>query len=83
MPKQTDNGRVAPTPLHLDNGALPIQPVGSRIAVRCVFDGVWSRGFVVDEVLSDDGLTCYRVKRGDGSVLPAMFTQQDVAPDHR
>lgn len=83
MPRKTENGRVAPMPLHLDNGELPIQAVGSRIAIRCVFDGVWSKGFMVDEVLSDDGLTCYRVNRGDGSVLPAMFGEQDVIPDRR
>ena len=53
---------------------------GARIEVRGRFDGRWSRGFEVAEVLADG----YRVKRvSDGAVLPVSFDADDVRRERR
>jgi hypothetical protein len=49
---------------------------GTRVVVRNQFNGRWTPGFSVHEVL-DDG---YRVRRDHtGAVLPAVFVRRDVA----
>lgn len=53
---------------------------GTRVEVRGRFDGKWSRGFAVAEVLADG----YRVTRlSDGSVLPVDFEWDDVRKERR
>ena len=53
---------------------------GTRVEVRGRFDGKWSRGFEVAEVLADG----YRVTRlSDGSVLPVEFDPDDVRKERR
>lgn len=53
---------------------------GSRVEVRGRFDGTWSRGFEVAEVLAEG----YRVKRlSDGAVLPVDFGFDDVRREKR
>jgi hypothetical protein len=51
-------------------------PVGQEIEVRCHFNCSWVRGFVVADVVVEDGQTLYRIKRSsDGAVLPALFPE--------
>lgn len=53
---------------------------GTRVEVRGRFDGTWSRGFEVAEVLVDG----YRLKRlSDGAVLPVDFDVDDVRKEKR
>ena len=53
---------------------------GQRVEVRKRFDGTWARGFEIAEVL-DGG---YRVRRRtDDSVLPAVFTADEVRSERR
>lgn len=53
---------------------------GTRVEVRGRFDGTWSRGFEVAEVLPDG----YRLKRlSDGTVLPVEFDVDDVRKEKR
>jgi len=54
---------------------------GTRVEVRSRFDRKWARGFEIAEVL--DG-PAYRIRRrSDGSVLPTVFTPEDVREDRR
>ena len=56
---------------------------GTRVEVRSRFDRAWARGFEVAETLagSDAG---YRIRRrSDGSVLPVVFSCEDVREEHR
>jgi hypothetical protein len=53
---------------------------GTRIDVRNRFVGGWSHGFEVAERV-DDG---YRIRRlSDDSVLPDVFSTDEVRPEHR
>ena len=53
---------------------------GTKVEVRRRFDQHWSRGFEVADAL-DDG---YRLKRlSDGSVLPAVFDEDEVRPEKK
>jgi hypothetical protein len=53
---------------------------GTPIEVRNRFDGRWTRGFVVDEVV-DGG---YRIRRlSDEQLLPSVFTSDEVRREHR
>lgn len=53
---------------------------GTRIEVRNRFDGRWTRGFVVSEVVGDR----YRVRRtGDADPLPSTFAADEVRREHR
>ena len=50
-------------------------PVGTEVCVRNRFEGGWSRGFVVDDVVSHG----YRLRRlSDGVVLPSVFGPASV-----
>jgi hypothetical protein len=58
-------------------GALP---TGTRVDVRSRYVGAWSHGFEVAEALGDG----YRVKRlSDDTVLPDVFSADDIRPEHR
>jgi hypothetical protein len=55
-------------------------PVGTRVEVRSLFIGTWSRGFEI----ADHRGGKYRIKRlSDGSVLPDDFDPVDVRPERR
>lgn len=55
-------------------------PIGSAVEVRSRFDSSWSSGFEVVEVV-DHG---YRVlRRSDGSILPTVFSPDEVRREHR
>jgi hypothetical protein len=59
--------------------------IDTRVAVRCSFEGTWSPGFEIAEiVLAPDGLAGYRLRRlSDGTVLPVVFPAEDVIPASR
>jgi hypothetical protein len=58
---------------------------GVRVEVRCSFEGTWSPGFEIAEVvLEDDGGVGYRLRRlSDATVLPVVFPLDDIIPTHR
>jgi len=52
---------------------------GFRVEVRNRFDGGWSSGYVLEEVIRSGVGEMYRIRRdSDGSVLPALFDRRDV-----
>jgi hypothetical protein len=55
---------------------------GAEVEVRCSFDGAWSRGFEIAEVIIEHGgATGYRLRRSsDNAVLPAIFPVDDIIP---
>lgn len=58
--------------------------LGTRIEVRSRFDQRWARGFELAEVVDDQGEPRYRVRRrSDGSVLPALFVDDDVREEKK
>ena len=59
--------------------------IDMRVAVRGSFEGGWSAGFEIAEiVLAPDGLSGYRLRRlSDGAVLPVVFPAKDVIPTGR
>ncbi len=57
---------------------------GTRVEVRSRFDQRWARGFELAEIVEDEGEARYRVRRrSDGSVLPALFIDDDVREEKR
>jgi hypothetical protein len=57
---------------------------GTRIEVRSRFDQRWARGFELVEIVVDAGQAQYRVRRrSDGSVLPALFVDDDVREEKK
>jgi hypothetical protein len=57
---------------------------GTRIEVRSRFDQRWARGFELVETVVDAGQAQYRVRRrSDGSVLPALFVDDDVREEKK
>jgi hypothetical protein len=53
---------------------------GTKVEVRNRFDGAWTRGFEVVEVVPDG----YRLSRlSDGSVLPVAFAVEEVRRERR
>jgi hypothetical protein len=57
-------------------------PVDTPVEVRSRFERQWCRGFVVAEIIEDAERDNYWLRRlADGSILPAVFTREDVAPD--
>jgi len=59
---------------------------GTRIEVRSRFDQRWARGFELAEIVEgeDEGEARNRVRRrSDGSVLPALFIDNDVREEKR
>lgn len=58
--------------------------IGVRVEVRARFDQRWARGFELVEVVQDKGEDRYRVRRrSDGSVLPALFVDDDVREEKK
>ena len=57
----------------------PIE-LGTSVEVRARFDGRWCAGFeVADRIEADSAPVTYRLRRtSDGSVLPALFTGDDI-----
>ena len=57
---------------------------GARVEVRSRFDQRWARGFELVEVVPDEGQARYRLRRrSDGSVLPALFIDDDIREEKR
>ena len=57
---------------------------GTRVEVRSRFESQWARGFEVAEVVEHGGDTRYRVRRrSDSSVLPVLFTDDDVREEKK
>ncbi len=57
---------------------------GARVEVRSRFDQRWARGFELVEVVSDEGEDRYRIRRrSDGSVLPALFIDDDIREEKK
>jgi hypothetical protein len=53
---------------------------GTKVEVRSRFEGRWSRGFEVAEVLD----RAYKIRRmSDGSLLPTDFEQDDVRAERK
>jgi hypothetical protein len=56
---------------------------GTRVEVRSRFDASWARGFEIAEVVHERE-PAYRVRRrSDGSVLPVLFTDDDLREERR
>ena len=52
---------------------------GDLVEVQNRFDGRWSRGFEVVDVLTGMGSRRYRIRRiSDGAVLPRLFVEEEV-----
>ncbi|MCZ7536851.1 MAG: hypothetical protein M5T61_13750 [Acidimicrobiia bacterium] len=57
---------------------------GTRVEVRSRFDDHWARGFeVCDTVDEQDGVRYRLRRRSDGSVLPVLFSDDDVREEKR
>jgi len=57
---------------------------GTRLEVRSRFDQRWARGFELEEIVVEGGEPRYRVRRrSDGSVLPALFIDEDVREERK
>lgn len=72
---------------HLGAYAADVR-VGAKVEVRNRFDGRWSHGFVVTEVVptddDPDGPPGVRVaRRSDGSPIPTVFTASEVREERR
>lgn len=53
---------------------------GNPVEVRNRFDGSWSDGFEIAEVLGSPRQSSYRIRRlSDGDVLPLLFDEEAVA----
>jgi hypothetical protein len=58
--------------------------VGTRVEARNRFDGHWSRGFEIVDVVPDPPPPLYRLRRrSDGNVLPADFRADDLREERR
>lgn len=60
--------------------------IGTHVEVRNRFEGRWSRGFVVADVVPNGSpdTTKYRVKRrSDQTVLPVEFDEIDLREERR
>jgi hypothetical protein len=57
---------------------------GTRVEVRSRFDDRWSRGFEVAEIVDEGGSARYKLKRrSDGSVLPALFVDDELREEKK
>jgi hypothetical protein len=56
--------------------------VGTSVSVRTRFDGRWSAGFEVADLLdTDSDYIKYQLRRStDGAILPVLFPDVDVTP---
>lgn len=86
LPRREERVSDAPKPWAGPNPVVTLGTVnpGTRIEVRSRFDQRWARGFELAEVVEDEGQARYRVRRrSDGSVLPALFIDDDVREEKR
>jgi hypothetical protein len=62
----------------------PAMEQGTRVEVRSRFDDRWSRGFEVAEVVREGEGARYKLKRrSDGSVLPALFVDDELREEKK
>jgi hypothetical protein len=62
----------------------PAMEQGTRVEVRSRFDDRWSRGFEVAEVVDEGDSARYKLKRrSDGSVLPALFVDDELREEKK
>ena len=62
----------------------PAMEQGTRVEVRSRFDDRWSRGFEVAEVVDEGDTAQYKLRRrSDGSVLPALFVDDEVREEKK
>jgi hypothetical protein len=54
---------------------------GTRVEVRCRFDGSWATGFELAERIDGDGRGWHVRRLSDGSVLPSPFPHEEVRPE--
>jgi hypothetical protein len=65
-------------------GTLRVVNLGTRIEVKARFDQRWARGFEIAEIVAEGDTARYRVRRrSDGSVLPALFDDDDVREEKK
>jgi hypothetical protein len=54
------------------------------VEVRSRFDRAWARGFEIAETVDSGGTPRYRLRRrSDGSVLPALFDDEEIREEKR
>jgi hypothetical protein len=57
---------------------------GTRVEVRSRFESRWTRGFEVADCDDANGVRVYKVRRrSDGSILPVLFTEDDLREERR
>jgi hypothetical protein len=57
---------------------------GTRVEVRSRFDERWARGFEIAEVVNEGEIARYKLRRrSDGSVLPALFVDDEVREEKK
>lgn len=62
----------------------PAMEQGTRVEVRSRFDDRWSRGFEVAEIVDEGDSARYKLKRrSDGSVLPALFVDDELREEKK
>ena len=60
--------------------AAHLLSVGTKVEVRTGFDGNWTNGFAVAELVDD----AYRIRRrSDNTVLPSSFAADQVRRERR
>ncbi len=57
---------------------------GTKVEVRNRFDERWSRGFTIEEIVTEAPQEQYRLRRrSDDTVLPVAFVADDVREERR
>jgi hypothetical protein len=57
---------------------------GTHVEVRSRFDERWARGFEVAEIVDEGEAARYKLRRrSDGSVLPALFVDDEVREEKK
>ena len=65
-------------------GNLAAMRQGTHVEVRSRFDERWARGFEVAEIVDEGDAARYKLKRrSDGSVLPALFVDDEVREEKK
>src|SRR6266567_8832597 len=81
--------RVCPPRAALPDRSAPLLPSafmrqGTRVEVRARFDDRWARGFEVAEVVDEGDAARYKLRRrSDGSVLPALFVDDELREEKK
>lgn len=58
--------------------------VGDRVEVRSRFDQRWSRGFQIADILEVNGRLQFQIqRRSDNSLLPTLFTSEEVREEKK